>query len=160
MLSWATSEEVKLDLALSIVAITNVRNGRKKSTITVLSPTRKSNEMSWIELILNMSPETPVESMCGQLVERNHLVTEDEAKAMAEATDRGEETGMNPQGSGNFFFTKNGNGGISLVRIGKGSEWVMSVKLEDLSRENDIHFEAFPNWDRILVKNYNVKGSK
>ncbi len=95
-------------------------------TITVLTPMKDWTFAEAAVSLLNVSPNTPVVTLCSLLKERRHTMTLAQGEAMAEATERGEKTGMVTNGYGNFFFVENEDGSVSVAfvyRYGVARPW-------------------------------------
>jgi hypothetical protein len=78
-------------------------------TVTVLTPMKDWTFVEAAVSVLNVSPDTPVVTLGKLLIERGHTMPLTKLEAMAEATERGEKTGMVTNGWGNFAFVETGN---------------------------------------------------
>lgn len=109
--------------------------------VTVLTPMKDWTFAEAAVSVLNdVSPDTPVETLARLLKERRHTMTLAQVEAMAEATERGEKTGMVVNGYGNFAFVENEDGSVSVVNVrrrGDDRPWRASVY--ELAYDNRWH---------------------
>lgn len=99
--------------------------------------------------ILGISVDTDIKFLGKSLIERGYIMTLPQAEEMIEATERDENTGMQVNGCGNFFFVEIGgeNGPVSVGSAYRvGYDWRAYIyRLVDLTRCNAGH--------RFLLRN-------
>lgn len=120
-------------------------------SMVVVRPTRTGSYPDWAAQLFRMRRESSIEGLTRHLAKRGCLMTLWQMEKIVEIWKDGIiSTGLNVDGSGNFFFTANKAGGVSVGVLCRGRHcW--SVSLHSFNRkilQNTTGRLFIPNIDR------------